>query len=262
MTAYEFRDVPPDRLPTGRVAGLRTAPGRVTLELPRRGRVTVAGDRVLVEAAAGFGSFLPAELATWIRGQQLRQAGLLALGGSCVERDGRAVVLAARPRNGASFAALGLVRAGWQLVSDGVTGLRRTDEGYAALPGRPAIELDAAAVAPGSTLPVRPTGTGTPRVLADVPHTTLETPVDAVVILVARMNLREPAVIPADPDTAPARLATTAVPDLADPGRSKGPVADLVAAVPVTTLLLPVRASSPADLADALLGILEPVGAA
>lgn len=259
--SYELCEVAPGALPRGAVAGLVRASGSVTLELPGRGRVRVAGDHVVVEAvSSSAGAALHAELHTWIRGQQWRQAGLLVFGGACVEADGRAVVLAARPRDGASFAALGLVRAGWRLLSDGVSAVRETDAGFVAVPGRSAIELDAHVVAPGSAVPARVTGTGAPRVLVDVPHSTTEAPVSAVVILVARRNLQHVSVAAVDEDTAAARLATTAVRDLARPDRPHEDLAGLVARVPVTTLLLPVRASTPQVLAEAVLGVLEPVG--
>ena len=259
MAPYELRTVGPEDLPRGPVAGLRTAPGSVTLELPGRGRVTVAGEEVTVEATSPeAGATLYAELRTWATGQRRRQAGLVVLGGACVEVEGRAVVLAARPRNGASFAALGLVRAGGRLVSDGVTALAAGPDGFSALPGDPWIELDGRAVAPGSTQPVRPTGSGSGRVLLEAERVAEPVAVGAVVILVARLNLRDVAVAPADAATAPARLATTAVPDLSRKGRPRGRLEDLVTAVPVTTLLLPVRASTPQVLAEAVLGIVTP----
>jgi hypothetical protein len=266
MSPYDLREVAVDALPRGPVAGLVVGAGSVTLELPGRGRVRVAGEHVLVEAVSpDAGAALHAELRTWITGQRWRQAGLMVFGGACVELDGRAVVVAARPRNGASFAALGLVRAGWHLVADGVTAVRPSGPGaggFVAVPGRPAIELDARAIAPDSPLRVWPVGTGAPRVLVDVAHTTVETPVAAVVILVARLNLRAAAVAAADADTASARLATTVVRDLSQPERSHPRLGDLVGAVPVTTLLVPVEASTPKVLADAVLGIVEPVGVA
>jgi hypothetical protein len=98
-------------------------------------------------------------------------------------------------------------------------------------------------------------------VLIDVAHTAVDTPVAAVVILVARLNLEEAAVAAVDAATAPTRLRTTTVRDLARPHRSLPDLADLVDAVPVTTLLLPVQASTPQSLADAVLRIVEPVGA-
>jgi hypothetical protein len=262
LSSYELREVAADALPRGPVAGLVTAPGSVTLELPGRGRVRVAGDHVVVEAVSAVtGAALHAELRTWISGQQWRQAGLLVFGGACVEIGGRAVVLAARPRNGASFAALGLVRAGGRLVSDGVTAVRPDHGGFVALPGQAALELDARAIAPDSDLLVTATGTGLPRVLLEVAHTTVETQVAAVVILVARLNRDDVTVVPADTDMAPVRLRTTAVRDLSRTDRSHGRVADLAGAVPVTTLVLPVRPSTPTSLADAVLDIVGMVPA-
>jgi hypothetical protein len=264
--AYVLRELADASLPRGPVAALVVGEGSVTLELPGWGRVRVAAEHVIVEAVSpAAGAALHAALRTWIVGQHSRQTGLLVFGGACVERDGRAVVIAARPRNGASFAALGLTRAGWNLVSDGVTAVRSRADGFVAVPGRGAIELDARAIAPDSPMRVRPVGTAATRVLVDVAHTTAETPVSAIVILVARTNLREGAVAAADADTAPARLAFTAVRDLSRPDRAHellANLADLVGAVPVTTLLVPVGASTPKTLADAVLGITEPVGVA
>jgi hypothetical protein len=268
MASYELREVAAGALPRGPVAGLVVAPGSVTLELPGRGRVGVAGGRVVVEAVSpAAGAALHAELRTWIQGQRWRQAGLLVFGGACVELGGRAVVLAARPRNGASFAALGLVRAGGRLVSDGVSAVRPGAGGFVALARRLPLELDARAIGPDIDLQVRPAGTGAGRVLLDVPHTTTETPVAAVVILVARINMRDIAVSAGGADTAPARLGITAVRDLSGPDRScpersRGDLAGLAAAVPVTTVLLPMTASTPESLADTVLAIVDLVGAA
>jgi hypothetical protein len=259
--AYELRELARASLPRGPVAALVVEGGSVTLELPEWGRVRVAGAHVVVEAASpAAAAALHGALRTWITGQQSRQAGHLVFGGACVERDGRAVVIAARPRNGASFAALGLVRAGWNLVSDGVSVIRRGADGFVAVPGRGAIELDARAIAPDSPMRVQPIGAAATRVLVDVTHTTFETPVAAVVNLVARSNLRTRAIV-IDAGTAPARLASTAVRDLSRPDQPHGHlyVADLVGAVPVTTLLVPVEGSTAKTLADAVLDIAPPV---
>lgn len=268
MTSYELREVAAEALPRGPVAGLLVADGGVTLELPGRGRVCVASERVVVEAPSSHaGATLHADLRTWITGQQWRQSGLMVFSGACVEIGGRAVVLAAQPRNGASFAALALVRAGGRLVSDGVVAVRCAADGYVALPGRSAVELDAGAVSPDSPLPTRAAGTSSPRVLVDVAHSTVETPVAGVVILVARLNLEEATVALADPATATSRLRITTIRDLSRPDGLAGDLADLdiladlADAVPVTTLLLSVQASTPQGLADAVLRIVEPVGA-
>jgi hypothetical protein len=264
MPEYTFRELAAASLPRGPVAALVVGAGSATLELPGSGRVRVAGKQVVVEAVSpASAAEMHAAMLTWITGQQWRQAGRLVFGGACVERDGRAVVIAARPRNGASFAALGLVRAGWNLVSDGVSAIRRDADAFVAVPGRGAIELDARVIAPDSNLRARPVGTGTTRVLVDVAHATTETPVTAIVILVARAGVGARGFATVDADTAPGRLANTAVRDLSRPDRAHElavDLAELAGAVPVTTLLVPVEASTPESLADAILAVTQPVG--
>ena len=252
----ETRSVRSSDLPSGPVATLLGGPGSVTLGLPGRARITVAGGHVVIETAsdAVAGDVL-AELDSWIVGQTAAQAGCLVLQGAGVARDGRALVLAGRPRSGCSLVALSLVEQGWSLVSDGVVVLRLTGGRAWAQPGSRRIALDAGA--PGvDGLRTEPLATAGRRVLVEVAGVGEEVPVDDVVLLVPQTAADVVTVLPADPGVSWSRLTLARVPDLSGSARPPDVPDDLVR---ITTIGVPRTGAAPRAIADGVLDAV-PVG--